>query len=566
MITTLLSSYLVTYVPVVIQYMIDTILNTNGNNAMLDAIARLCSSTSGFLITMCICLFLIQIGIQGINLLKGFSKNKVIQQIEYELKTKLVEFIQELTYQDFTNTSFADLIQKSNRDIDNIIQFIDKQFTFFLELFLVIIFAMMQLARLDIRLASIILVSACCIIGISISYYKKSKPHVQQKIEIQKEMFSKLEDNYTNQKFVRVNNLEEKEKEKFNNILDSYYQKNEQVVKIDARYGKYIQTVIRLQPPLIFILGGFLCYLGQITLGSIYVVLQYSSKISEAFKEVNEIIALFNAFMESYRRINDLLQSNTEKEEGKIVELPNLDIVFEDVSITMSNQVILEHLNFTIKENQKVLLLGATGSGKTILCQTLVGFYPYTGSITIGGMELREISKKIVRQKICMLLQDSYVFSRTIEENLKILNQDLKQEDMVELVKDVRLYEDINLLEEKFKTPIGVRGITLSKGQRQRLVLARAFAKPKPIFIYDDAFSAIDNVNKKQIVQKILHPKEQNTTIMITYDMDFVEEFDQIIYLKDKKIMVGTHDELLQDENYQRIYELSKDKLGASYE
>lgn len=222
-------------------------------------------------------------------------------------------------------------------------------------------------------------------------------------------------------------------------------------------------------------------------------------------------------------------------------------------------------MNFTINENETVIICGATGSGKSILLKTLVGFYEYTGSITIGGIEIRKLNKKTIRENICLLLQDSYLFSRTIAENIKILVPTIPYSDMVSISKFFMLDDDVQKLKNGYDSKIGRKGISLSKGQKQRLVLVRAFTKIKPIMIFDNSFSAIDRMNKKQILENLLSLQETFTKIVITHDIEYAEKFDKIIYLNNGQVKVGTSEELLQDENYKKIYELNQDKIGEEY-
>lgn len=196
------------------------------------------------------------------------------------------------------------------------------------------------------------------------------------------------------------------------------------------------------------------------------------------------------------------------------------------------------------------MIVGATGSGKSIFLKTLVGFYEYTGSIKIGEYEVRDLNKKAIRENICLLLQDSYLFSRTIAENIKILVPYMPYEDMVKISKFFAFDEDVQRLKDGYDSKIGRKGIALSKGQKQRLVLIRAFTKTKPIMIFDDSFSAIDKVNKKEILNNLMNIEEKFTKIMITHDIELADKFDKIIYLNNKQAINGTHKELLEKEGY----------------
>lgn len=400
----------------------------------------------------------------------------------------------------------------------------------------------------------------------SIIYCKKSKVIIKNRIEMQRKLYSKMNDNFNNAKFIKLNNLQEKEEKEFGKILDKSIEFHKKMVKMDTSYKLGVENIVKFGPPCIFILGAYLYMLGSITIGSIYVTLSYSNKVTKSFTDIATIIEALNLFRESYSRLENLLNLTTEDEKNKKqIILENKTITFKNASIKVNGTTILENLNFEIKENEKVMVVGSTGSGKSILLKALVGFYEYTGSIKIGNTEIRDLNKSIIRENICLLLQDSYLFSRTIAENIKILVPYMPNEEMINISKFFALDDDIQKLKDGYESKIGKKGIALSKGQRQRLVLVRAFTKTKPIMIFDDSFSAIDRINKKQILNNLMNLEDLFTKIIITHDVGLAPNFDKVIYLNNKSATIGTHKQLLENETYRKIYELNQDKIEEEY-
>ena len=220
----------------------------------------------------------------------------------------------------------------------------------------------------------------------------------------------------------------------------------------------------------------------------------------------------------------------------------------------------------TTGKYREILIDSPTGSGKTILLKTIVGFYEYEGSIKIGEYEIRDLNKKQIRDNICLLLQDSYLFSKTIAENIRILVPHMPYQDMVDLTSFFSFHEDVIKFKDGYESEIGKNGIALSKGQKQRLILARAFSKQKPIMIFDDSFSAIDRINKKKILENLLSLKEEKSSkIFVTHDIELAPQFDKVIYLNDKHAICGTHLELMKNNNYRAIYSLNQNKIGEEY-
>ena len=559
-------SYLTTYIPVVIQYFIDTILNQNTQNEVLETIVNLYGDKIGFIATICITLIVIQLAIIFFTYLRSITKTKIIQEFQYELKLKLFNHIQNLTYQDFYNNSLADLVQNSSDDVNNIVNFIDTQLTYIFDIALMIIFAVGQLINIDFRLSSIMIFLSSFIIIASVIYCKKSKDVIQKRIEMQRKLYSKMDDNFNNLKFIKLNNLQQSEEKEFEQIVEESYKFHKEKVRMDTNYNIGVENVVKLGPPLIFILSAYLYMTGSISIGSIYVTLSYSNKVTKSFTDVASIIEALNLFRESYVRLNNLLKLTIEDDDlHKDVLINDRTITFKDANIIVNGTTLLENLNFEIKENEKVIVVGSTGSGKSILLKTLIGFYEYTGSIKIGDIEIRDLNKKLIRENICLLLQDSYLFSRTIAENIKILVPYMPYEEMINISKFFAFDDDVQKLKDGYESKIGKKGIELSKGQRQRLVLIRAFTKPKPIMIFDDSFSAIDRINKRQILDNLMNIEDKFTKVIITHDIGLSPNFDKVIYLNDKKAIVGTHEELLGNENYNKIYKLNQDKIEEEY-
>lgn len=561
-------NYLTTYIPIVIQYFIDTILKQEVvKNTILDQIVNLYGNQIGLITTICITLIMIQLGIVIFSYIRRIMQTKIIQEFQYTLKLQLFNHIQNLTYQDFYNNSLADLVQNSSDDVNNMVNFIDKQFTYILDIGLIIVFAISQLINIDFRLSSIMIFLSCFIIWESIQYCKKSKSVIQKRIEMQRKLYSKMDDNFNHLKFIKLNNLQEQEQREFEKIIEESNTFHKQKVKIDTNYKIGVENVVKLGPPLIFILSSYLYGIGSISIGAIYVTLSYSNKVTKSFTDIAEMLEALNLFRESYKRLNNLLELTTEEVElsGEIEEIQDRTIVFQNANILVNGVTLLENLNFEIEENEKVIVVGNTGSGKSILLKTLVGFYEYTGSIKIGGVEIRDLNKKKIRENICLLLQDSYLFSRTIAENIRILVPYLPYQEMVNISKFFAFDYDVQKLKDGYDSKIGKKGIALSKGQRQRLVLVRAFTKLKPIMIFDDSFSAIDRINKKQILGNLMSLEEKFTKIIITHDIGLASNFDKIVYINDKKVIVGTHETLLENQNYNKIYQLNQDKIKEEY-
>lgn len=565
----LIISYLTTFIPVVFQYFLDILLKQKVSNRIIEKFIKIFSDDISFIIKICVLLIILEIVIVLSTYLRTIVKNKIVQEFQYEIKFNLFNHIQNLTYHDFYKNSLADLVQSSTDDVNNIVGFIEKQLSFILDLVLIIIFAIGQLYTLNLCLLIIMVVAITIIIISSIFYYKKSKTTIENSLRTQRELYAKLNDNYSNVKFMKVNNLSKKEINNFNELNNNNFKANKEKIKLDSFYKTFTSSVVKTQTPVILLVSSILYSEELITIGSIYVTINYSNKITRSFTDLSEILEVFNLFITSYKRINKLLYLSVE-DDNKSKKLNNLTIndttiTFKNTSIKVNGTIILKDLNFTIAPNEKVMIIGGTGSGKSILFKTLIGFYEYEGSIKIGDYEIKDLNKKYIRENICLLLQDSYLFSRTIAENIRILIPNMSDTEMINLSTFFSFHKDVQKLYDGYNSKIGKNGIVLSKGQKQRLVLIRAYTKPKPIMIFDDSFSAIDRINKKEILDKLLQLNDGSSKIFITHDIHLASKFDKVIYLYNGYAISGTHEELLNNKQYKAIYELDLNKVGEEY-
>lgn len=561
----LIIAYLTTLIPVIIQYFLDVLLKQSVSNVIIEKIISIFSNKISFIPAMCLLLLLVKFILTLITYLRTIIKNKIIQEFQFNIKQTLFYHIQNLTYQDFYKKSLADLVQNMTDDVKDIVTFIDKQLTYILDIILILVFAIIQLSELDIRLSSIMIVSAIIMILLSIWLFRKSRPLVKERIDARKKLYDKIDDNYSNIKFIKVNNLQEEEIKRFEEVNENNFLTNKKKVVTDSIYNMTVANITKIQNPFIFILGTYLYIKGIISVGSIYVTISYSNKIGRGFQSFGEMFEYINTFAIAYTRLNELLNLTLEDKENNI-NIINSKIVFKDASIIVNDKKILTNLNFSIEPNEKIMIVGATGSGKSVLAKTLVGFYDYEGSIAIGGYEVKDLNKKNIRDTICLLLQDSYLFSKTIAENIKILMPYMSDEEMINLSKEFAFHDDVEKFNKKYESMLGKNGLTLSKGQRQRLVLIRAFTKLKPIMIFDDSFSAIDRINKKTIIDNLISSNNDNCTkIFITHNVGLAPQFEKILFIDDGKAYFTTHEELLNNNNYKKLYELSLNNIGDDY-
>lgn len=288
-------------------------------------------------------------------------------------------------------------------------------------------------------------------------------------------------------------------------------------------------------------------YLGRLT-SIIYFVSQFLEKVKD-----------FNLSSERVFAIMDSKEFGKEKFGKKHIDKVNGDFEFKNVTFTYANgHKVIDNMNFKIKANSTVAFVGKSGSGKTTVFNLLCKMYNIdSGNITIDGVDINELDKDSIRGNITIISQNPYIFNLSIRDNLRLVKENLTEEEMIEACKTACLEYFINSLPDGYDTIIGEGGINLSGGERQRLAIARALVQKTEIILFDEATSALDNETQANIKKAIDNMKNEYTILIIAHRLSTVIDCDRILFLDEGKIKAeGTHKELLRTcKNYRNLYE-----------
>lgn len=288
-------------------------------------------------------------------------------------------------------------------------------------------------------------------------------------------------------------------------------------------------------------------YLGRLT-SIIYFVSQFLEKVKD-----------FNLSSERVFAIMDSKEFGKEKFGKKHIDKVNGDFEFKNVTFTYANgHKVIDNMNFKIKANSTVAFVGKSGSGKTTVFNLLCKMYNIdSGKITIDGIDIKELDKDSIRGNITIISQNPYIFNLSIRDNLRLVKENITDEEMIEACKTACLEDFIKSLPDGYDTIIGEGGINLSGGERQRLAIARALVQKTEIILFDEATSALDNETQANIKKAIDNMKNEYTILIIAHRLSTVIDCDRILFLDEGKIKAeGTHKELLRTcKNYRNLYE-----------
>ena len=285
-----------------------------------------------------------------------------------------------------------------------------------------------------------------------------------------------------------------------------------------------------------------------------------AEKIFDCIYTFGDNLDTIDDFQVVNKRIKKLLQLKEERKDNYLYDL-NGNIIFSNVSIYASDKVILKNINFIINKGDNVAIIGGNGSGKSILAKTILGFYKYDGNIYINNHNIKRMNKEDIRKYVELILGETYMFSGSIFENIKLDNE-IDEDVLEKTVKNCDIEEDIDKFKNGYNTLIGDKGAKLSGGQKQRIALVRSLVSNKPILILDEALNKLDNKTRGNILTNLKKYYKDKTIILISNNLEVINYADTIIYIDGKTTISGSHEELMaRNMNYKRLIEINKNLI-----
>ena len=378
------------------------------------------------------------------------------------------------------------------------------------------------------------------------------------------ELNTVAEENLAGVRTVKAFAREKYEIEKFLNHNNRYYELNMKQSKVFVKYYPYFSVVTKILPLLTLLAGGKIVIDGRMSLGQLAAMVEYSNNIVWPMEMLGWLTNSFSSAIASNRKLKKIyneVPTIKEKENPIILDEVKGKITFDHVAYGKEGKHILRDVSFEVQPGETLGIMGETGSGKSTIINLMSRFYDADkGKICLDDVDIRDMKLSQVRESISQVMQDVFLFSDTIAENIKLGKKDYISEEEVEIASNnAQVSEFATKMKNKYNTVIGERGVGLSGGQKQRISIARAFAKKNPILILDDSTSALDMETEQQI-QEALRKLDGVTKVIIAHRISAVKNADEIIILKDGIIAErGKHQQLLEKhglyyETYQSQY------------
>lgn len=547
-------SKMVIIVPKFIEYFLDGVIFKN-ESIIPNYISLFFfnSSWQSKIFVLTVYLILINICIFFVSYVKSKIGTLFNLKINENIKKSVLNHIPKIEYLEYSKIKKSDITQRVNNDAQIYSDFFNSIINLFLDTIFIIGFSIQEIMKLSSLIGIFIFIICMLIILLSLWYFKISKPLVKDIVDKNENVIKKTTNSIINSKMLKAFNRQDDEKEDFKKINDQYKKNDIKLAKINVIYGITTHTLRNFKEPFILLVGGILVVKGDLTLVGVMLLITYSTKITTYI--YNSVIKLqnLNEFLVAYKKLSNLMNVIEEDNIKKVRELEG-NIIFENVSIIINDKIYLKNLNFEIKKNENIAIIGDNGSGKTLIAKTILGFYNYTGNIYIGNTNIKEVNPKSIRKYIGIVLQDTYIFNDSIKNNINVANKKLTNDDIVKLCKISCLENDILLFDDKYDHLLENNGGNISGGQKQRIAIARTLAMNTEYIIFDDSLSKLDSSTKLEILNNII--KMNKGTIIISHDRNVVEKCNHVLFIENNNVIYDTHSNLLNNPNYSRFIDV----------
>ena len=515
----------------------------------------------------------IMIGVQFIRTVIRYTYQimfeRVSQNVLFRLRQDLYKKLQELDFDFFNHTRVGDIMARMTGDTDAIRHFVSWVSYNSIESILWFVAAIIMMGWINFPLMLALVVITPLIYFLTMKMSKEAHPVFFEIRESFSRLNSMVEENIGGNRVVKAFAREEFEIEKFNDYNEDYKKRNMASAEVSAKFLPWLDLLAGSLTMTTLLIGGWLVIKGQMTLGDLITFNGFLWMLNQPMRMSGWLINDVQRFNASCIKIRQMIHTKAtipvvdNQEELKVKGF----VEFQDVSFHFSDDPetnVLSEVSFKVAPGQTIGILGETGSGKTTLVNLVARFYdPTQGKILIDGKNAKDYPVRQLRENISMVMQDVFLFSNTVEDNIAFGNPYVEPEYIQRVAEIADAHNFISKMPQGYDTIIGERGVGLSGGQKQRISLARALAKDPSILILDDTTSAVDMETESKIQKELTNLTGEKTTFIIAHRISSVRDANLILMMeKGHVVEQGTHEELIAKKGF--YYEVYQKQLGLT--
>ena len=479
------------------------------------------------------------------------------------MRDQLYDHIQKLPYSWHVKNQTGDIIQRCTSDVDVVRNFVTNQLMEVFRIIFLIVFYMVIMFSMNVKISLIAVSFFPIVILYSGYFFSKIAQHFQEADEAEGILSSVVQENLTGVRVVRAFGRESFERKRFD-------EKNERFAGLWIYLGKFLSLywsigdlITGIQILTVICMGVLFTVDGNLTVGEFIAFVSYNSSMAWPVRSLGRIISEMSKAGVSIDRIAYILDEKEEDDRPGVTKPAiNKDIVFDNVNFKYEEgAAVLKNVSFTVPAGKTFAILGNTGSGKSTLVHLLNRLYDLPdgcGKITIGGVDIRDIDRQYLRSQIGMVLQEPFLYSGSIKENVGITKESSAFDDIREACEIACVDSAIDSFTDGYETIVGERGVTLSGGQKQRVAIARMLVEHTPVMIFDDSLSAVDAQTDAMIREALKKRMAGTTVILIAHRITTLMQADCIMVLEDGAVAeMGSHEQLMEHHGiYRRIYDI----------
>ncbi len=479
------------------------------------------------------------------------------------IRDSLFVHITDLPVSWYQKNHTGDILQRCTSDVETIKAFVSEQMTALFRVGMLIVLALYFMMGIDVKLALVSGAFIPVVVIYSLFFHNKISSSFMKADEEEGRLSAIAQENLTGVRVVRAFGRESFERERFEKQNAGYTKMWIRLMGWLSAFWCSNDLITGMQIMLILVIGAVQCVKGNLTAGGYIAIVSYNGMLSWPVRELGRVISDMSKAGVSIDRIRYICNSPAEDviNTGD-KEIKGGDIVFDNVSFSYEeDRQVLKNINLGIREGSTVGIIGATGSGKSTFVSLLNRLYELpegSGKISIGGVDIKEADRHSLRKHISMVLQEPYLFSRTLKENISITQDEVSDERLADAVETAQLTETVEKFTDGYETFVGERGVTLSGGQKQRTAIAQVIMNDAPVMIFDDSLSAVDMETDAKIRKALREKTKGKTLILIAHRIATVQDADEIIVMDKGRIAErGTHTQLIAKNGiYREIYEI----------
>lgn len=486
------------------------------------------------------------------------------ERVARRLRNRLYNHMQHLPCRYHDEHETGDLVQRCTSDVETIRMFMAMQITEIGRSIIMLVMGLCFMIPISgwMTLASTVLLPFVVIFAVF--FFMKVKNTFKQADESEGRMTAMLQENLTAIRVVRAFARQEHEQNRFAERNADYRNRWYRLVQILSIYWSGSDLLCMAQSGLVLAVGAYMVvHDASFSVGDLLAFTMYVNMFLWPIRHMGRVLADMGKAIVSLGRINEILHAEEEPETPDVLPSPaqcHGGIAFAGVTFSHTGEEhALRDVSFTVDPGQTLAIVGPSGAGKSTIISLLLRLYDFeTGSICLDGTDIRRLDRKWVRSRIGAVLQEPFLYSRSLRENIKLGRSSANQQELEQAVEAAGLMESVRRFEDGYDTLVGERGVTLSGGQRQRVALARAILQKPPILILDDALSAVDTRTERMILDALSDRAGKNTTIVIAHRISTLMHADRTIVLHGGRIVQeGTHRQLIQQDGlYKRLWQI----------